>query len=75
MDMPEEAAKATSPALGGTDMNRFLFGVVGLLVAIWLVFAVFNAVKGLAHLALVVAILIVAYNLLMGLRQRWNDPD
>ncbi len=56
-------------------MNRFVIGIVAVLVAVWLIFAVFNAVKGLIHLALVIAILLIAYNLLMSLRSRWNDPD
>jgi hypothetical protein len=56
-------------------MNRFLLGIVGVLVAVWLIFAVFNAVKGLIHLALVIAILLIAYNLLMSLRNRSDELD
>ncbi len=56
-------------------MNRVVLGIVGALVAVWLIFAVFNAVKGLIHLALVIAILLVAYNLLMSLRHRMDGPD
>jgi O-antigen ligase len=56
-------------------MSRFLLGIVAVLVAVWLIFAVFSAVKGLIHLALVIAILFVAYNLLMGFRRRWSESD
>jgi Family of unknown function (DUF5670) len=56
-------------------MNRFLLGVAAVLVAVWLIFAVFNAVKGLIHLALVVAILIVAYNMLSGFLHRGDEAD
>ena len=59
----------------GNVMNRFLLGIVGVLVAVWLIFAVFNAVKGLIHLALVIAILLIAYNLLMSLRNRSDEID
>ena len=59
----------------GNVMSRFLLGIVAVLVAVWLIFAVFSAVKGLIHLALVIAILLVAYNLLMNLRHRWDEPD
>ena len=56
-------------------MSRFLLGIVAVLIAVWLIFAVFSAVKGLIHLALVVAILLVAYNLIVGFRRRWDEPD
>jgi len=51
-----------------------LWGIVAVLVAAWVVFAVLRALGGLIHLALVVAIAIVAYNLISGLRRR-NDSS
>jgi uncharacterized membrane protein HdeD (DUF308 family) len=59
----------------GNVMNRFLLGFIGILVAVWLIFAVFNAMKGLIHLALVIAILLIAYNILMSLRNRTDEVD
>jgi uncharacterized membrane protein len=60
---------------GGNQMSRVLLGIAGVLFALWLVFAVFNAVKGLIHLALVVAILLVGYYLLTSLRSHSDRPD
>ncbi len=54
-------------------MSRVLLGIAAFLIAIWVIFAVFSAVKGLIHLALVIAILLVGYNLLTSLGRRHND--
>jgi Family of unknown function (DUF5670) len=54
-------------------MSRVLFGIAAFLIAVWVIFAVFSAVKGLMHLALVIAIVLVAYNLFNGLRRRIDD--
>lgn len=51
-------------------MARIVWGIIAVLVAVWVAFAVFRALGGLIHLALVVAIAIVAYNLISGLRRR-----
>jgi len=77
MIVPDNKSRAAGKSGGkrGNVMSRFLLGVAAVLIAVWLIFAVFSAVKGLIHLALVVAILLVAYNLLMGFRRRWDDPD
>jgi len=56
-------------------MKRFLLGLVVVIVAIWLVAALISAIKGIMYLALVVAILIVGYNLLNILLQPSNDGD
>jgi hypothetical protein len=53
-------------------MSRLILGVAAVLVAVWVVFAMFNAVRGVIHLALVIAIVLVAYNLLTTLRRRTN---
>jgi hypothetical protein len=53
-------------------MARIILGIVAMLVAVWVVFAVFRALGGLIHLALVVAVAVVAYNLISSLRRR-ND--
>jgi uncharacterized membrane protein len=77
MIVPDDHTRAAgkSGRKRGNVMSRFLLGVVAVLIAVWLIFAVFSAVKGLIHLALVVAILLVAYNLLMGFRRRWDESD
>jgi hypothetical protein len=55
-------------------MARLVWGIIAVLVAVWVAFAVLRALGGLIHLALVVAIAIVAYNLISGLRRR-NDSS
>jgi hypothetical protein len=55
-------------------MARIVLGIVAVLVAMWVVFAVLRALGGLIHLALVLAIVVVAYNLISSLRRR-NDPS
>jgi hypothetical protein len=52
------------------SMARIIWGIVAALVAIWVFFAVVRAVGALVHLALVVAIVLIAYNLIVGLRRR-----
>jgi len=56
-------------------MVRIICGVVAVLVAIWVVFAVLRALGGLIHLALVVAIVLVAYSFYTSLRNRSNQID
>jgi hypothetical protein len=51
-------------------MARFIWGAAAFLVAIWVVFALVRAVSAFIHLALVVAIILVAYNLFISLRNR-----
>jgi hypothetical protein len=51
-------------------MSRLLLGIAAVLIAVWVVFAVFSAVRGVVHLALVIAILLVGYNLLTSFRKR-----
>ena len=51
-------------------MARIIWGIVAALVAVWVFFAVVRAVGALIHLALVVAIVLIAYNLIAGLRNR-----
>jgi hypothetical protein len=58
----------------GGSMGRIILGIVAVLVAVWVVFAVFRALGGLIHLALVVAVAVVAYNLYTSLRRR-NDSS
>jgi hypothetical protein len=58
----------------GRAMARIVWGIIAVLVAVWVAFAVLRALGGLIHLALVVAIAIVAYNLISGLRRR-NDSS
>ena len=55
-------------------MGRVILGIVAVLVALWVVFAVFRALGGLIHLALVIAVVVVAYNLISSLRRR-NDSS
>ena len=55
-------------------MVRIVLGIVAVLVAVWVVFAVLRALGGLIHLALVLAIAVVAYNLISNLRRR-NDSS
>jgi hypothetical protein len=51
-------------------MARIIWGIVAAIVAIWVFFAVVRAVGALVHLALILAIILIAYNLLSGLRNR-----
>ena len=51
-------------------MGRYLLGIVALIVAVWFAFAVFRALGALVHLAMIVAIIAVAYSLLSLIRQR-----
>jgi hypothetical protein len=55
-------------------MGRVILGIVAVLVALWVVFAVFRALGGLIHLAMVIAVVVVAYNLISSLRRR-NDSS
>src|SRR5205823_3803125 len=55
------------PVESRTNMARIIWGIAAALVAIWVFFAVVRAVGALLHLALVVAIILIAYNLLSGL--------
>jgi hypothetical protein len=54
-------------------VSRIILSIAAILIAIWVLFALFSAVKGLMHLALVLAILFVGYNLINGLRRRNGD--
>ncbi|HVC80080.1 MAG TPA: hypothetical protein VNL35_06205 [Chloroflexota bacterium] len=56
-------------------MVRIICGVVAVLVAIWVVFAVLRALGGLIHLAMVVAIVLVAYSFYNSLRNRGNQIE
>jgi Flp pilus assembly protein TadB len=56
-------------------MVRIICGVVAVLVAVWVVFAVLRALGSLFHLALVVAIVLVAYSFFNSLRNRGNQID
>jgi hypothetical protein len=56
-------------------MSRVILGIAAVLIAVWVVFAVLRAVSGLIHLALVLAIVLVAYNLISGLRNRTDRLD
>jgi hypothetical protein len=57
------------------NMARIIVGIMAALVAIWVFFAVVRAVGALMHLALVVAIVLIAYNLIAGLRRRSNRVE
>jgi hypothetical protein len=50
-------------------MTSLLWGIVVLLVVLWLVGLVGNIASGLIHVLLIVAIVIVAYNLLVTRRR------
>ena len=56
-------------------MARIFWGIVAVVVALWVIFAVFRALGGLIHLALVVAIVLVAYNFYTSLRDRDRRSD
>lgn len=56
-------------------MSRVILSIAAVLIAVWVVFAVLRAVSGLIHLALVLAIVLVAYNLISGLRNRTDRLD
>ena len=57
------------------SMVRIICGVVAVLVAIWVVFAVLRALGGLIHLALVVGIVLVAYSFYTSWRNRGNQVE
>lgn len=50
-------------------MTSLLWGIVVVLVALWLIGLVANVASGLIHVLLVIAIIVVAYNLLIRQRQ------
>lgn len=50
-------------------MTSLLWGIVVLLVVLWLVGLVANIASGVVHILLVIAIVIVAYNLLVSRRR------
>lgn len=50
-------------------MSSLLWGLVVLLVALWLIGLVANIASGLIHILLVIAIVVVAYNLFMSRRR------
>jgi hypothetical protein len=51
-------------------MSRILLGIAAALIAVWVVFAMFNAVRGFVQLALVIAVVLVGFNVLTSLRRR-----
>lgn len=50
-------------------MGSLLWGIVVLLVVLWLIGLVANLASGLIHILLVIALVIVAYNLLTNRRR------
>ena len=56
-------------------MARIIWGIAAALIAIWVFFAVVRALGALIHLALVVAIVLIAYSLFSGLRRRAEGAD
>lgn len=51
-------------------MIRIIWAIAAALVAIWVFFALVRAVGALIHLALVVAIVLIAYGLIANFRKR-----
>ena len=51
-------------------MTRFIVAVVALIVGIWVLFAVIRAVSAFIHLALILAIIVVALGLINAIRHR-----
>lgn len=51
-------------------MFGLLWGVVAFLVVIWLLGLLFHIAGGFIHILLVIAVLVVLYNLFMGNRTR-----
>ena len=51
-------------------MGRILWGVVVVIVAFWLLGVVFRIAGNLIHLLLVVALIVVIFNLVSGQRNR-----
>jgi hypothetical protein len=49
-------------------MSSLLWGIVVLLVVLWLIGLVANIAGGFIHLLLVIAIIVILYNLLVGRR-------
>lgn len=60
---------------GITSMGRVIWTVAAILVAIWVFFAVVRALGALVHLALIVAVILVAYTLFSGLRNRSRSAE
>jgi hypothetical protein len=48
---------------------------VAILIAIWVFFAVVRAVSAFAHLALILAVILIAYGLVMSIRKRSDERN
>ena len=51
-------------------MVRILMGVIAVLIGLWLVFTVMRAFSTFMHLAMIIAVIVVALSLLSALRRR-----
>jgi len=56
-------------------MVRFLLGAAAILIGIWVFFAVMRALSAFIHLALIVAVIFIAYSLVTSIRRRSSQPD
>jgi heme A synthase len=60
-------------APGGNEeivMVRILMGVIAVLIGLWLVFTVMRAFSAFMHLAMIIAVIVVALSLFSALRRR-----
>jgi hypothetical protein len=56
-------------------MARFLLWAAAILIGIWVFFAVLRALSAFIHLALVVAVIVIAYGLIMAIRRRATERE
>lgn len=56
-------------------MARFLLGAAAILIGIWVFFAVMRALSAFVHLALIVAIIFIAYSLVTSMRRRSSRSE
>jgi len=54
-------------------MVRLIWSAAAVLIGLWVFFAVLRAVGAIIHLVLVVAIILVAYNLITAFRNRSTE--
>lgn len=54
-------------------MARLLLGAAAILIGIWVFFAVVRAVSAFIHLALILAVILIAYSLVTSIRRRRSD--
>jgi hypothetical protein len=59
--------------LGALKMLRWILGIIAVLFVVWFALAIARAVAGLLHLALVVAIIIVAISIVRSIQTHRHD--